>query len=336
MIDIDRLQGWFLKHQRDLPFRDDRDPYLVWVSEVMLQQTQVETVIPFFVRFKTVFPNVRSLSESDPEVLQKLTEGLGYYRRFKLMREAALMIMRDYGGVFPKTYDDLIRLPGIGEYTAGAIMSIAYQKPYAATDGNVIRVISRVMGIKDDMRIPANRKRINTINQAWIMRADPRLYTEALMELGALVCTPKKPQCEQCPLKEACRSHQQQMVESVPFLSKKPSKTVITYVTLILEDNDHYIMRKRTEQLLEGMYEWPQFEAESSTGVLASLSAQGIEIEITKTLPEVTHVFTHRIWKMSPYRARLIQGMDQSWMRIRKSDLKDKPMAVAHSKIPIE
>lgn len=336
MIDIDRLQRWFLAHHRHLPFREDRSPYLVWISEIMLQQTQVNTVLPFFVKFRATYPDISSLAVADSETLSKLTEGLGYYRRFKLMKQAAEIIVKIHDGQFPETYEEILSLPGIGKYTAGAIMSIAYGKPYAATDGNVIRVIARHEGIEDDMRIEANRKRIDVQNQSWITHGDPRIYTEAMMELGALLCTPRQPACDQCPLHETCFAYQKGITDLLPVLSRKPAKQETRYVTLVLEDETDYVLRKRSERLLEGMYEWPQFEAESITSVQMLLEEQGIQIDVIETLAEVTHVFTHKIWKMAPYRAILRCGMHPEWHRVNKRELATKPMAVAHSKIGIK
>jgi A/G-specific adenine glycosylase len=333
LIDTDRLKRWFLDNRRDLAFRKNRDPYRIWVSEIMLQQTQVDVVIPYFRRFLEAFPSVSELSNAEPDHVRKMTEGLGYYRRFRLMHEASKAIMDVHDGQFPKTYADVRALPGVGEYTAGAIMSIAYGKPYAATDGNVIRVIARHEGLTDDMRQPKSRKKVASIHQHLIERSDPAIHSEAMMELGALVCTPKRPLCETCPLNGTCAAYRDKMTGRIPFMSKRPEKETTSYVTFILEQEDAYVMRRRTESLLHGMYEWPQYEAESVHSVLMDLEREGIVIEITEPLPEVTHVFTHRIWHMRPYRARLVRGMKEGFELVRKDRLSDKPMAVAHSKI---
>ncbi len=299
----------------------------------MLQQTQVETVLPFFERFIKTYPDIKALAEADAESLQRHVEGLGYYRRFRLMQEAAKIILADHDGVFPDDHDKVLALPGIGRYTAGAIMSIAFGKPYSAVDGNVIRVLSRVLLDEQDMRNSANVKRLDAINQTFIEKADPAIYTQALMELGALVCRPRQPRCDICPLQKNCLAYQAGQQETLPYLSKKEPQTVHACITLVLTHPKGYVLRKRSEELLKGMYEWPQFEAESIHTVLDHLEQLDIQIEIVGEPRHYRHVFTHRIWEMMVYRARLISGMHPEWQVIDADKFNDIPMAVAHRKI---
>ncbi|MBE0700356.1 MAG: A/G-specific adenine glycosylase [Acholeplasmataceae bacterium] len=335
-MDIKKLEEWYLANRRDLPFRRTKDPYQIWVSEIMLQQTQVDTVLPFFNRFITKYPILDVLASAKEETLQKDIEGLGYYRRFRNMHLAAKQIVSSHPSqpsVFPSTYENLIQLPGIGKYTAGAIMSIAFNKPYSALDGNVIRVLSRFLEDTTDMRREINKKRLNQINQSFVEKATPNVYTQAMMELGATICRPKQPKCDVCPLKDHCLSFRHGTQDSIPVLSKLKTKETFYFITLILKDDMHYYLRKRDENLLKGMYEWPQFPMESILSVLLELEAQNINIEITSEPKMVQHVFTHQIWHMEVYEAYLISGKHPTWVNVPKENFHLLPMATAHRKI---
>lgn len=332
-MDIKKLEAWYELNHRKLLFRETHDPYKIWVSEIMLQQTQVETVLPFFKKFIQKYPTVDILAQSDQEVLKKDVEGLGYYRRFKYMLLAAQQITKTNQG-FPKTYKDVLALPGVGRYTAGAIMSIAYNQAFSALDGNVIRVLSRYLNLDNDFRVEKNRKQLDQINQSYIEKANPRIYTQSLMELGALICRPKNPKCEICPLKEHCQAYELNIQESLPFMSKLKDKKEFSYITLKLVDkNDNIVLRKRTESLLEGMYEYPQFESESIIDVILNLESKDIFIDIIDKKQQVKHVFTHQVWTMDVYEARLLKNQDPSWILVNQNQLKQLPMAIAHRKI---
>ncbi|MCD4826215.1 MAG: A/G-specific adenine glycosylase [Acholeplasmataceae bacterium] len=332
-MDIKKLEAWYELNHRKLLFRETTDPYKIWISEIMLQQTQVETVLPFFEKFIKKYPTVEMLAQSDQETLKKDVEGLGYYRRFKYMLLAAQQITNNNHG-FPKTYEEVLALPGVGSYTAGAIMSIAYDKPYSALDGNVIRVLSRYLNIDDDFRIEKNRKQLDQINQTYIKKANPRIYTQSLMELGALICRPKNPKCDICPLKEHCQAFELSIQEQLPVMSKLKDKKEFSYITLKLYDkNNQIVLRKRTESLLEGMYEYPQFESESIMDVISKLESKDIFIDIIDKKQQVKHVFTHQVWYMDVYEARLLKNQDASWIFVDKNQIKKLPMAIAHRKI---
>lgn len=335
-MDTDRLLDWYQRNKRDLIFRNTTDPYAIWVSETMLQQTQVDTVLPFFERFMKRYPNIESLAGSTLEDVLKTVEGIGYYRRFRLLHQASIVIMDVYEGFFPRIYEDVLGLPGIGTYTAGAVMSIAYNEPYSAVDGNVIRVFARYYGLDSDMRSSKNRKVIEGMNQQIIETAVPRDYTQALMDLGATVCKPKQPLCTSCPLAQHCHAYQNDSVGMYPVLSKRQKKRDIHYVTLVLKNGDSYCLRKRTEELLCNMYEWPQFEAESIHSVVVDLEERGIDIEVKRKIGTYRHVFSHQIWHMEAYAASISRGFDQDWILVSSLELKEKPMAVAHRKIAID
>lgn len=332
-MDIKKLEAWYELNHRKLFFRETTDPYNIWISEIMLQQTQVETVLPFFKSFIKKYPSVEHLAKTDQETLKKDVEGLGYYRRFKYMLLAAKQIV-DNHKTFPNTYKEVLSLPGVGKYTAGAIMSIAYNQPYSALDGNVIRVLARYLNIDDDFRVESNRKKLDQINQDFIKLARPRIYTQALMELGALICRPKNPKCEICPINKHCLAYALNIQETLPVMSKLKDKKEFNYITLILYDNENHIMlKKRTETLLEGMYEYPQFESESIAEVISNLEEKNIYIDIIKEKKTYKHIFTHLVWYMKVYEAKLIKHKDPSWIRVNKEMFEQLPMAVAHSKI---
>ncbi len=332
-MDIHALETWYKKNKRDLPFRKTHDPYRIWISEIMLQQTQVDTVIPYYESFIKRFPHVSDLAKADQEQVLKMIEGLGYYRRFRYMKKTAEIIMSDHNGHFPKTYKDLLELPGIGTYTASAIMSIAYNEPYAATDGNVIRVFSREEGIEGDMRKAKNKRKIQSVNQSLIEQAEPTIYTQAMMEIGALICTPKNPACETCPLNGTCFAYQHDAQMDLPDLSKRKPQKQTHYMTLIVEDEDHLFLRKQDEAMLGGLYLCPQYEATDIETVIQQLRQKDIFLKDPRFLGKEKHVFSHRIWHMLVYKTRLTGEKPDDWTRVNKKKLKDVPMPVAHQKI---
>ncbi len=332
-MDIKKLEAWYLSNQRKLSFRNTKNPYHIWVSEIMLQQTQVETVLPYFERFIQKYPTVFELAKANEEELQKEVEGIGYYRRFRNMHLAAKIIVNEHGGIFPSTYEEVIKLPGIGKYTAGAMMSIAYNEPYSALDGNVIRVLSRVYGNASDMRQEKNRKVLDQINQSLVEKATPDIYTHAIMELGATLCKPKHPQCDLCPLKSDCLAYDKNIVLDLPVLSKLKPKTELNYITLIIEKDGYLFLNKREEDLLKGMYEYPQFESESILSVIAELESKDIFMNIINEMKTFKHVFTHQVWHMKVYSVTLLSKPYPSWVKVKKDELNQLPMAIAHRKI---
>jgi A/G-specific adenine glycosylase len=332
-MDIKRLEAWYNKHHRKLIFRETKHPYDVWISEIMLQQTQVDTVLPYFERFKKAYPTIHDLAVAKEDDLMKMVEGLGYYRRFRNMQSAAKVIVDKFGGEFPKTHEDIMSLPGIGAYTAGAIMSIAYNQQYSALDGNVIRVLTRYLADDRDMRVERHKKELNKINQSYIEKAHPYIYTQAMMELGALICKPKNPKCEDCPLAEHCMAYQQDSVDKYPVLTKLKSPKHIQYKTLIIHDGEYVFLRKRDEDLLKGMYEYPQFEEESIYSLEKMLEDMGIIIEIDQLSESYQHVFSHQKWLMDVHHARYISGDITRWVKVHQHDIDKLPMAVAHRKI---
>ncbi len=334
-MDIKQLETWYLSNHRKLSFRMTKNPYHIWVSEVMLQQTQVETVLPYFERFIKIYPTVEALARANEETLHKDVEGLGYYRRFRHMLKAAQIIVDSSGKRFPDSYEGLLALPGVGKYTAGAIMSIAYNKPYSALDGNVIRVLSRLLANDSDMREEKHRKSLDQYNQKMIESSTPEIYTQAMMELGATVCRPKNPKCEVCPLQRECIAFQTKTVHLYPNLSPLNQKKHEHYVTLIIHQNHQIMLRKRTESLLNDMYEYPQYEAESIEYVLSMLDDQGVQLSLIGEGKIIQHVFTHKVWQMQVVHVKLTGNPMNDWISVDSDEVKQLPMAIAHRKIQV-
>lgn len=297
-----RLFEWYHENKRDLPFRNTLDPYLIWVSEIMLQQTQVDTMLPYYERFIKAFPTIESLVNASMEDVLLIVSGIGYYKRFRMLKMGALHVFNNYNGKLPRTYEALIKIPGIGPYTAGAIMSIAYHMPYPATDGNVIRVLSRVYEFDDDYRQEKNKKKLDKFNKTLIEKSgNPHDYTQSVMELGATVCKKSNPDCLSCPLNQMCLSYKHQTIDKYPLLSPLKTKKEINYFVFILKYHDSYIVRKRSEDLLHGFYEFVYIESESFNGALIKLEALGFDVVIFEALKPVKHIFTHLVWYMNVY-----------------------------------
>ena len=254
----DVLLSWYVEVQRDLPWRRDRDPYHIWISEIMLQQTRVEAVKGYYDRFLTALPTIADLAEASDEQLQKLWEGLGYYSRVRNLKKAAVVIMDQYNGTFPDDFSTVLSLPGIGPYTAGAVCSIAFDQPKAAVDGNVLRVVTRLTDDPTPIDQLSLRKQI-TDNLEAIYPAQAGAFTQALMELGATLCGPnKKPECECCPCNTFCLGYARGTAQMLPVRKQKVSRRREEKTVFILSCQGRYGMRKRSEHgLLAGLWEFP-------------------------------------------------------------------------------
>lgn len=303
------LLNWYGQNARVLPWRSDPKPYRVWVSEIMLQQTRVEAVKPYFARFMEQLPSVEALSAASDEQIMKLWEGLGYYSRVRNMRRAAQMIVECYGGELPADYQALLKLPGIGSYTAGAIASIAYHIPVPAVDGNVLRVIMRVLSCRENIDLPPVKR---AVEQALlkIMPTDvPGDFNQALMELGATVCLPNgAPRCETCPLSALCRAREQKTIDSLPVRSEKKKRRVEdkTVFLLIRESPDGVLqaaLRKRPQTgLLAGLWEFPHMEGLYDENELSKLlEPWGVVPLNLMEKRTAKHIFTHIEWHMTGY-----------------------------------
>ena len=259
------LLEWFQKNRRTLPWRQSRDPYKIWISEIMLQQTQVAAVIPYFERFLGHFPTLQDLAQASlPEVLRSWA-GLGYYSRARNLKKAAEIISREYRGIFPREFEQVLALPGIGRYTAGAILSIAFGRPYAVVDGNVTRVLSRLLLLKGEQ----NGK---FIKQVWRLAGEllplstPGEFNEGMMELGATVCMPRHPQCAECPLKSICQARMLQQQESLPVPKKKVAVRKIHIATVVIRRRGCFLLLlRKKDQWLQGFWGFPQVQCSPTT-----------------------------------------------------------------------
>lgn len=298
------LLSWYEKEHRLLPWRTTNIPYYIWVSEIMLQQTRVEAVKGYYTRFLDVLPSIRDLAEVSEEELLKLWEGLGYYNRARNLQKAARIIMEEYEGVFPKEYSEVISLPGIGEYTAGAICSICYNLPTPAVDGNVLRVMTRVAesycNIDDAKTKRLAKKELDVLYQY----GDCATLTQALMELGAVVCIPNgTPKCEVCPLNTMCKALQNNTFNKLPVRKEKKKRKIIEKTVFILHDEDYYGIRKRSDQgLLANMWEFSHVDYKmSKEKALEYISEQGYEPYLLEKEIPYTHIFSHIEWRMTAY-----------------------------------
>lgn len=328
------LLTWYDANKRILPWREQPTPYRVWVSEIMLQQTRVEAVKPYFERFMRELPDIASLAAAEEETLLKLWEGLGYYNRVRNLQRAALQIMENYGGNMPDSYEELLKLTGIGSYTAGAIASIAFGKAYPAVDGNVLRVLSRV---RADERLISDAKVKTAVEQELlaVMPTDrPGDFNQAMMEIGACVCLPNgAPLCENCPLQELCKAHEAGTETDYPRKAAKKARVIEEKTILIIRDEGRVAVRKRPGKgLLAGMYEFPWLEGyPSADEVVEYLAEKGIRTIQILPLQEGKHIFTHKEWHMKGYLVRVDEldpgkpaEMIKDWLYIEPAETKEK------------
>ena len=307
-IAAEPLLSWYDKNKRTLPWREDPTPYHVWVSEIMLQQTRVEAVRGYYDRFMKALPDIAHLAQAKDEELLKLWEGLGYYNRVRNMKKAARMIMEEYGGVMPEEYEDLLRLPGIGSYTAGAVSSIACGRRAPAVDGNVLRVLSRLKG--DGRDIARQSVRDDVTEELWrdMDTERPGDFNQALMELGATVCIPVgAPHCGECPWEALCAAHREKRELDFPFKTPKKPRTIEEKTVLVILDENRAALQKRPEGgLLGGMYEFPCLSGHlSRRQVLAYLKEEGLSVLKIERLADSKHIFTHKEWHMIGYAVRV-------------------------------
>ena len=300
----DPLLAWYDRGRRVLPWREEPTPYHVWVSEIMLQQTRVEAVKPYYDRFMKALPDVQSLAQAEEEELLKLWEGLGYYNRVRNLGKAARMVMEEYGGRMPEDYEALLKLPGIGSYTAGAISSIAYGRAVPAVDGNVLRVISRITGSYEDIMKQSVRKKIESALEQVIPTDAASDFNQGLIELGAIVCVPNGgPKCEQCPVKEYCIAHAENLTAEIPVKKKAKARKIEERTVLIFKDGKQIAIRKRPAKgLLAGLYEFPNLEGKFSMAEVTEYSKKiGLMPVRIQELPEAKHIFSHIEWHMTGY-----------------------------------
>ena len=335
------LVNWFVKEQRELPWRLNKDPYRVWVSEIMLQQTRVDTVIPYYERFMEWFPTIEDFAEADEERILKAWEGLGYYSRVRNLHAAVREVKESYGGIVPNTPEEISRLKGVGPYTAGAILSIAYGLPEPAVDGNVMRVLSRILEIYDDIAKPATRKVFEQAVRELIDHEHTSEFNQALMELGALICTPTKPACLLCPVRDHCQAFEQGLQEKLPVKTKaKKTKTVHLSAVVLTDTSGRMVIQKRPSTgLLAGLWEFPNYEV-SGIDELKQMMAKENHIVMNDIRPigQISHVFSHLIWEITAYEAK-VENIEQFTEPNRKiafvkdEDFQHYALPVPHQKI---
>ncbi len=337
------LIAWYQAEKRDLPWRQNKDAYRIWVSEVMLQQTRVDTVIPYFNRFIEQYPTMADFAAADEEKILKMWEGLGYYSRVRNLHHATRDVVTKYGGIVPADLATMKRLKGVGDYTAGAVLSIAYDLPVPAVDGNVMRVYARLFGIEADTFLPASKKVFEQKVSETIAYDDPSSFNQGLMELGALICTPARPQCLICPVSEHCKAFEQGKTDVLPVKSKKKKAKDQFVVTAVIKNSrGEVLLQKRPEKgLLAGLWEFPSIEVGAAekqqlghaqfgmTGML------GFSLVDFRQMVQLKHVFTHLIWHIVGYAAECEAvpevGSPMQWVSV--VDIGGYALPVPHQKV---
>ena len=302
--DLSPLVPWYEENKRDLPFRHTRDPYCIWVSEIMLQQTRVETGLPYYLRFIETLPTVEALANAPEPLLLKLWEGLGYYSRVRNMKRAAQTIIERFGGKFPHTFEEIRSLCGIGDYTAGAISSIAFDLPYPTVDGNVLRVCSRLLCYDKDVLSTAAKKELTEAVTVEVQKLPPAIINQALMELGATVCLPNgAPRCEKCPLSAVCKAHEKGCETTLPVKKKAAARKIEYKTVLILHLGDKAILARRPEKgLLSGLFEpYSLAGQKTETEVKTALEQLGLSPVTIRALGPAKHIFSHLEWHMTGF-----------------------------------
>ncbi len=336
-----KLLPWFLKNRRSMPWRANRTPYRVWISELMLQQTRVDQVIPYFNRFMKRFPSMKSLAAASQEDVLKQWEGLGYYSRARNLHKAAQIISCNHKGRFPKTAEEILELPGVGTYTAAAIGSLAFNLDLAVLDGNVIRVLSRLFAYAKDTRSAAAKKELQQLADDLLVKGDAGNFNEAMMELGATVCLPKNPQCGDCPMSGVCLGHASGRPADYPVKApkKKVPHIIVGAAVVTNRKGEVLIAQRRNEDMLGGLWEFPGGKQETGETIQQCIVRElkeelGVNIEVGDFLVTVRHAYSHFTMQMHTYfakiksgRPRPIECQDYRWVEI--SSLREFPYSKA-------
>jgi A/G-specific adenine glycosylase len=343
-----RLLTWFARHARDLPWRRERTPYRVWVAEVMLQQTRVETVVPYYERFLARFPTVEALADAPLEKVLKVWEGLGYYARARNLHAAARQVVIAHQGRLPDTFEGLRALPGVGRYIGGAVASIAFGRDVAAVDGNVRRVLCRVFGIREDVTRSAAQRKLETLATDLLPPGRAGAFNEALMELGATVCTPRAPRCDRCPLRDLCWAYAGGDPEALPV--RRPRRPVPHYdvaaAVTARADGRVLVAQRNADDMLGGLWEFPGGRREDGETLPECLAREmreelGVEVEVSDEdgpLVVVKHAYTHFRITLHAFRCQLVAGQPRcldcaAFRWVRPAELDALPMSVADRKI---
>ncbi|SOC00136.1 A/G-specific DNA-adenine glycosylase [Ureibacillus xyleni] len=334
------LVEWFQNEKRDLPWRKTSDPYKIWVSEVMLQQTRVDTVIPYYNRFLEKYPTLESLAFAPQEELLKMWEGLGYYSRARNLQAGVKEVVEKYNSKVPDNRHDISKLKGVGPYTAGAVLSIAYKKAEHAVDGNVMRVLSRVLHITDDIALPKTRKVFEEAVEMLIDHEQPGDFNQGLMDLGAMICTPTSPKCLLCPVRDYCIAFHEGDADKLPIKTKKTNTKKQHYnVYVAINQNNQYLLEKRpSEGLLADMWQFPMIETKddiNSEEQFSTLYGCKIEKVLENNLLNFKHIFSHLTWEMecSLVKVEQITKEPCNSRFFSKEEIKQIPMPVPMQKI---
>lgn len=332
-----KITQWYKKNFRSLPWRETKDPYLIWISEIILQQTRIEQGLPYFQKFASRFPTVKDLAMAKEEEVLKLWQGLGYYSRARNMHRAARQIVEDFGGKFPGDYAQILKLKGVGSYTAAAIATIAFDLKEVAVDGNVYRFATRYFGVKTPINTPKCEKEIVALLKEHLPQKGTGDFTQATIEIGALICKPKNPLCNSCPVADTCYALRNKEIDILPLKVKKLKRKRRYFNYFIFEDKQHYCIRKRTEKdIWQGLYEFLQVEkpeiAEKSElikGIEKQFGISGLEVGDLTEIFEAKHVLTHqdiyaRFWKIN-VKCPII--VNQNTLIIKKGEIDHYPVS---------
>lgn len=329
-----RLLRWYRAHARELPWREERNPYRTWVSEVMLQQTKVEAARAYYTNWLEKFPTPQAVAAADESEVLHAWQGLGYYSRARNLQRAMREVAADYDGEIPADEAALRALPGVGPYMAGAILSLAFNRPVPAVDGNVLRVISRLYGRDDDIMKAKARREVTALVAKIMPQDEPGAFNEALMDLGATVCIPKAPRCEACPLRADCVAYKTGRTRELPVRIVR-TKQQLRYVAVAVWERDGaYLLRKRPARgLLASMWEFPSGEGETAAAARADLTAKWAP-ELGETCWERRHVFSHRIWEMCARRATALRPPEKEEIGMfGAAELLKLPLAGPHARL---
>ena len=331
------LLDWYDRHKRPLPWRADQDPYRVFVSEMMLQQTQVKTVIPYYERFMRELPDWKSLAKAREEKVLKLWEGLGYYRRARNLKAAAQMVVKDFGGLLPNTLEEITRLPGVGPYSAGALLSIAHQKPHPLVDGNVIRVFARLFLLKGDLKTGTNHQNLWEIAAKLLSQKRPGDFNQALMEIGATVCLSENPQCLLCPLRRFCGAAQGGVQSEYPQNAPRQALIEVPMAAFLIRFKKKVLVKKRSEEerWLKGLWEFPSAEGKNFEEARRKLEVELRTTAQRRALREVRHQITnHKIrLRLFPASVTGFQKVFFPYRWVDPSQLESLPFSSAQNKL---
>ncbi len=330
------LLSWFDANRREFPWREGspRDPYHVWIAEIMLQQTRTEAVRPYFSSWLSRFPTIGALAAADEAEVLHAWQGLGYYSRARNIKRAAELLASEYGGEMPRDFEKIRALPGIGDYTAGAICSIAFDAAVPAVDGNVLRVFSRLYALEEDVTGTAAKKRVTALVSETLPSARPGDFHEALMDLGAEICIPKAPRCRDCPLAGFCKARETGRETELPHRKKKAPQKEYFAACALVEKDGAFLLHKREAGMLAQMWEFPMALAETESESRKALAAL-LDATPGEKVWEYTHIFTHRIWHMCAFRVegRVRVPPEGEWKWVRPAEMRCIPMAGPHGKL---